>query len=224
MKLTDLPVSGLIAAFGSTSPTPGGGSASALAGAAGAALLAMVAAMPKNRASTADDVSLLQAAGTRCDVIRHALLDLVNRDSEAYDAVVAAYRLPKASDDEKATRKAEIQAAMKKAAETPLETMRHASEALGMAPPIARLGNANAASDVVVAVELLLAAARGARANVEINLESLDDAPYVAQLREEVLEIDRQCAAVASHLCGSTPVRGRSCHPSTDTLKGIVRL
>ena len=224
MKLTDLPVSGLIAAFGSTRPTPGGGSASALAGAAGAALLAMVAAMPKNRASTADDASLLQAAGTRCGALSDALLDLVNRDSEAYDAVVAAYRLPKASDDEKATRKAEIQAAMKKAAETPLETMRHASEALGMAPPIARLGNANAASDVVVAVELLLAAARGARANVEINLESLDDAPYVAQLREEVLEIDRQCAAVASHLCGSTPVRGRSCHPSTDTLKGIVRL
>ena len=112
--------------------------------------------------------------------------------------MVAAYRLPKASDDEKATRKAEIQAAMKKAAETPLETMRHASEALGMAPPIARLGNANAASDVVVAVELLLAAARGARANVEINLESLDDAAYVAQLREEVAGIDRQCASVAS--------------------------
>jgi formiminotetrahydrofolate cyclodeaminase len=197
MKLTDLPVSGLIAAFGSTRPTPGGGSASALAGAAGAALLAMVAAMPKNRAS-ADDASLLQAAGTRCGALSDALLDLVNRDSEAYDAVVAAYRLPKASDDEKAARKTGIQAAMKKAAETPLETMRHASEALGTAPLIARLGNANAASDVVVAVELLLAAARGARANVEINLESLDDAAYVAQLREEVLEIDRQCAAVAS--------------------------
>jgi formiminotetrahydrofolate cyclodeaminase len=198
MKLTDLPVSGLIAAFGSTRPTPGGGSASALAGAAGAALLAMVAAMPKNRASTADDASLLQAAGTRCGALIDALLDLVNRDSEAYDAVVAAYRLPKASDDEKAARKTGIQAAMKKAAETPLETMRHASEALGTAPLIARLGNANAASDVVVAVELLLAAARGARANVEINLESLDDAAYVAQLREEVAGIDRQYRSVAS--------------------------
>jgi formiminotetrahydrofolate cyclodeaminase len=198
MKLTDLPVSGLIAAFGSTNPTPGGGSASALAGAAGAALLAMVAAMPKNRASSADDVSLLQAAGTRCGALGAALLDLVNRDSEAYDAVVAAYRVPKASDDEKAIRKAEIQAAMKKAAETPLETMRHASEALGLAPLIARLGNANAASDVVVAVELLLAAARGARANVEINLESLDDAACVARLREEIARIDRQCTSVAS--------------------------
>ena len=63
-----------------------------------------------------------------------------------------------------------------------------------------RLGNANAASDVVVAVELLLAAARGARANVEINLESLDDAAFVEQLREEVARIDRQCAGVASGL------------------------
>jgi formiminotetrahydrofolate cyclodeaminase len=87
---------------------------------------------------------------------------------------------------------------MKKAAETPLETMRHASEALGTAPLIARLGNANAASDVVVAVELLLAAARGARANVEINLESLDDAAYVEQLRGEVSRIERRCADVAS--------------------------
>jgi methenyltetrahydrofolate cyclohydrolase len=198
MKLSDLPVSGLIAAFGSTSPTPGGGSASALAGAAGAALLAMVAAMPKNRASTADDASLLRAAGTRCGALSDALLHLVDRDSEAYDAVVAAYRLPKASEDEKAARRAEIQAAMKKAAETPLETMRHAGEALVEAPVIARLGNANAASDVVVAIELLSAAARGARANVEINLESLDDAAYAVQLRDEVSRLDRQCAAVAS--------------------------
>jgi methenyltetrahydrofolate cyclohydrolase len=200
MKLTDLPVSGLIAAFGSTRPTPGGGSASALAGAAGAALLAMVAAMPKNRASTADDTGLLQAAGTRCAAVSDALLDLVDRDSEAYDAVVAAYRWPKASDNEKAARKQEIQSAMKTAAETPLETMRRASAALGEAPLIARLGNANAASDLVVAIELLLAAARGARANVEINLESLDEAAYVAQLREEIARIDQTCAGVASAL------------------------
>ena len=198
MKLTDLSVTGLIAAFGSPSPTPGGGSASALAGAAGAALLAMVAAMPKNRTSTAEEAGLLQATGTRCGKLSDALLDLVDRDSEAYDAVVAAYRLPKASDDEKSARKAEIQAAMKRAAETPLETMRYAAEALEAAPIVARLGSANAASDVVVAIELLSAAARGARANVEINLESLDDAAYVARLREEVAELDRRCSSVAS--------------------------
>ena len=196
MKLTHLPVMGLIAAFGSPNPTPGGGSASALAGAAGAALLAMVAAMPKNRAPTAEDAGLLQATGTRCRKLISALLDLVDRDSEAYDAVVAAYRLPKTADDEKAARKAGIQAAMKKATETPLDTMRCAAEALDAAPVVARLGSANAASDVVVAIELLSAAVRGARANVEINLESLDDTAYVERLREEVSEIERRCSRV----------------------------
>ena len=198
MKLTQLPVVALIAAFGSPNPTPGGGSASALAGAAGAALLAMVAAMPTNRASTAEESELLQGTGTRCGKLSDALLDLVDRDSEAYDAVVAAYRLPKMSDDEKAARKAGIQAAMKRAAETPLDTMRYAAEALEAAPIVARLGSANASSDVVVAIELLSAAARGARANVEINLESLDDAAYVARLKEEVSEIDRRCSRMAS--------------------------
>lgn len=198
MKLTGLPLSELIARFRSTSPTPGGGSASALAGALGAALLAMVAAMPKNRASTDAETSQLQSAAGQCSALSDVLLDLVDRDSEAYEGVMAAYRLPKASDDEKAVRKTAIQAAMRKAAETPLEAMRRASEALGSAPVIARLGNANAASDVVVAVELLLAAAHGARANVEINLESLDDAAYVARLKEEVSEIDRRCSRVPS--------------------------
>jgi formiminotetrahydrofolate cyclodeaminase len=198
MKLTALPLSELMAAFRSTSPTPGGGSASALAGATGAALLAMVAAMPKSRASTADDTGRLHAAATLSAALSDALLDLVDRDSGAYDVVVAAYRLPKTSDEEKAARTAGIQAAMKTAAETPLETMRHAVEALETAAVIARLGNANAASDVVVGIELLHAAVRGARANVEINLGSLNDAAYVAQLRAEVARIEQRCTAVAS--------------------------
>jgi formiminotetrahydrofolate cyclodeaminase len=195
MTLTGLPLSELIAGFRSTSPTPGGGSASALAGALGAALLAMVAAMPKNRASTGAETSQLQSAAGRCSALSDVLLDL---DSEAYEAVMAAYRLPKASDEEKAVRKTAIQTAMRKAADTPLDTMRSAAEALEAAPVIARLGSANASSDAVVAIELLSAAVRGARANVEINLESLDDAAYVARLREEISEIDRRCSRVAS--------------------------
>jgi formiminotetrahydrofolate cyclodeaminase len=196
MKLTHLPVTELIAAFGSPDPTPGGGSASALAGAAGAALLAMVAAMPKNKAATPEEAALLQATGNRCHMLADTLRDLVDRDSEAYDAVVAAYRLPKAADEEKAARKTAIQAAMKTAAEAPLDTMRHAAEALELASTVARLGNASAASDVEVAVHLLLAAARGARANVKINLGSLDDAAYVERVREEVAEIERRCSGV----------------------------
>jgi len=198
MKLTSLPASELVAAFRSPDPTPGGGSAAALAGAVGAALLAMVAAMPKNRAASEEDVDRLQAAGARCATLSEALLDLVDLDSAAYEGVVAAYRLPKGSDAEKAERTAQIQTAMRRAAETPLETMRRAAEALETAATIARFGNANAASDVDVALELLGAAERGARANVEINLGSVKDERYVEGSRGEIARIAEQCAAAAA--------------------------
>lgn len=198
MKLTSLRVAELIAAFRSTSPTPGGGSAAALAGAVGAALLSMVAGMPKNRAAAEEDASRLRGAAGRTSALSDALLELVDRDSDAYDAVLSAYRLPKASDDEKAARRAAIETAMKKAAATPLETMQRAADALAAAAVVAQLGNANAASDVEVAIELLLAAARGARANVEINLASLEDAAYAGESRADSDRLARQCADAAA--------------------------
>ena len=195
MKLSRLPVAELIAALRSSNPTPGGGSASALAGSAGAALLAMVAAMPKNRASSSAEAERLQSAAARCGTLSETLLDLVDRDSEAYDAVVAAYRLPKSSEEERAARKAAIQSAMRTAAETPLETMRRVGEAVALAPAVAQFGNANAASDVEVALELLGAAQRGARANVEINLGAIADGDFVSGVRQELTGIDERCAA-----------------------------
>ena len=100
MKLTDGTVADLLAAFRSPDPTPGGGSASALAGAVGASLLAMVSALSKPKAVEDDDVLRLQVAGNRCRVLAEQLTALIDRDSEAYETVVAAYRLPKATDDE----------------------------------------------------------------------------------------------------------------------------
>jgi len=198
MKLTSLSARELIAAFRSTNPTPGGGSAAALAGAVGAALLAMVGGMPKNRAASEEDVDRLEAAAARCRSFSDAFLDLVDRDSEAYDAVVAAYRLPKGSDAERQARTARVQSAIKQAAEAPLETMRRVAEALEAAAVIGRFGNANAASDVEVALEMLTAAERGARANVEINLETVTDASYVEHMRSEVARIAEQCRTEVS--------------------------
>ena len=198
MRLTSLRVAELIDAFRSTNPTPGGGSAAALAGAVGAALLAMVAAMPKNRAASEDDAARLRGAAGRSSTLSDALLELVDRDSDAYDAVVSAYRLPKGSDDEKAARATAIAAAMRKAVAAPLETMQRAADALAMATVVAQLGTRNAASDVEVAIELLVAAARGARANVEINLESLSDATYAGESKAEVERLARQCTDAAA--------------------------
>jgi formiminotetrahydrofolate cyclodeaminase len=198
MKLTSLPAAELIAAFRSTHPTPGGGSASAFAGAMGAALLAMVAAMPKNRAGSEEDVERLEAAAARCEALSEGLIDLVDRDSAAYEAVVAAYRLPKGSEEEKAERKGRIQLATKGAADAPLEAMRRAAEALETAAVVARFGNVNAASDVEVALELLTAAQRGARANVEINLSSIEETAYAARMRAEVARLAQECEAAAA--------------------------
>ena len=185
MKLTEATVSGLLAAFRSSEPAPGGGSAAALAGAAGASLLAMVAGLPKPRATGSADVDRLKDAGVRATAIASRLEGLIDEDSDAYSRVVDAFRLPKGNDQEKAARSAGIQRALTGATETPLTVMRHCVEALALAPAVMELGNENATTDAQVGVGLLKAALQGAGANVEINLGSLKDADYVARVREE---------------------------------------
>ena len=194
MKLTERRVDDLLQAFRSPDPTPGGGSAAALAGAIGASLLAMVAGLPKSRAATEEDVERLQAAGRRCAAIAGDLTTLVDRDSEAYDLVVGAYRQPKGTDEEKAARSAAIQQAMRAAIAAPLDVMRACAAAAEQGVVVAALGNPSASSDVRVGFELLGAGLRGAKLNVEINLGSVKDAAYVETVRREVEEFERAIA------------------------------
>jgi len=193
MVLTAGSVSHLLVAFRSSDPTPGGGSASALAGAVGASLLAMVAGLAKPRTSSDDELARLQAAGARCTELALRLETMIDQDTAAYDLVVEAYRLPKSTDDEKAARSARIQKALEAATEAPLDVMRLCADALTLAPAVGRLGNQNASSDVKVAVGMLRTGLSGARENVEINLGSLKDVEYVARVRDE----SRQLAAAA---------------------------
>src|SRR4029453_10897468 len=104
MRLSELRFIDLLGAFRSSEPTPGGGSASALSGAIGASLLAMVAGLPKPRIRTPEDEQRLADARSGCVAISDRLAALMDRDSEAYDGVLAAFRLPKTSEDEKAAR------------------------------------------------------------------------------------------------------------------------
>jgi formiminotetrahydrofolate cyclodeaminase len=186
MKLRTIPLTTLLEAFRSPAPTPGGGSASALAGALGASLLVMVAELPNPRAATPQELRQLQEARERCRALAQRLEVLIDADSDAYDRVVAAYRLTKATDEDRERRSARIQEALTAATETPLDVMRACASALEAEPTLCALGNANAASDVGVARELLGAGLRGARLNVEINLERLKDSKYVARVREDV--------------------------------------
>jgi methenyltetrahydrofolate cyclohydrolase len=185
MDLSQLPFTELLRAFGSNEPTPGGGSASALAGAVGASLLAMVAGLPKQRVQAGGDTRILAAAASGAAGLSARLAALMNADSDAYNLVVSAFRLPKGTDEDKRVRSERIQEALRAATETPLDVMRACEQALQLARVVATFGNRNASSDVGVAVELLMAALRGARLNVDVNLGSITDKTFAGMVARE---------------------------------------
>jgi formiminotetrahydrofolate cyclodeaminase len=132
--------------------------------------------------------------------ISDRLAGLMDRDSEAYDGVVSAFRLPKSSDEEKTARGVKIQEALRSATDVPLEVMHACLEVIQVAETVAEFGNANAASDVEVGLELLGAGLRGAGVNVAINLTSLKDQAYVAAIKKEAqrLELEESRAHAAA--------------------------
>src|SRR5262245_25106844 len=128
--LTSRSLTDLLDAFGSPDPTPGGGSAAALIGALGASLLAMVAGLPKTRTGVPAEREALDAARADLQRLQRTLIELVDRDAAAYDLVVAAFRKPKGTDEEKARRSAAIQDALRVATEVPIETYRAGAAAM----------------------------------------------------------------------------------------------
>jgi formiminotetrahydrofolate cyclodeaminase len=170
MALLDLGVGALLDRFASPDPTPGGGSAAALAGATGAALVAMVCAMPKTRTGSEAERERLDAALGWAREAGSRLRALVDEDSAAYDAVMAAYRLPKGTDAEKAARKSAVAAAMTGATAVPLRTAEACLVVLRAASEGLAHGNPNASSDARTAGALAWAGLLGAAENVRINL------------------------------------------------------
>ena len=191
-------VEDLLDAFASSEPVPGGGSASALAGAVGVSLLMMVAGLPKTRTGSPEEAADLSEASSRLRPLRETLTSLIDQDSEAYEAVLAAYRLPKGTDAEKAARRTAVEIAMRGATDVPLETMRACQQALRGARIVAKNGNANATTDTGVGIQLLLASLRGAGMNVDVNTDSITDAAYVARVRAERDELESEGTADAA--------------------------
>jgi formiminotetrahydrofolate cyclodeaminase len=170
--LLSLSASDLLDRFASENPTPGGGSAAALAGALAAALVEMVAGLPKTRTGAPDEREKLEAAKASAARAGARLRELVDLDTEAYNAVTAAYRLARASDQEKSVRAAAITKAMRQATEVPLETCERAADVLRAAAQALAHGNANAASDARTAIALCRAALDAGAENVRTNLAS----------------------------------------------------
>jgi formiminotetrahydrofolate cyclodeaminase len=194
-RFLDQPLFAFLDALASAEPTPGGGTAAAMAGAMGASLLMMVAGLSKSRGGTEEERVALAEARASLASVRERLGALADTDAVAFNQVISAYRLPKNTDAEKAARKDAIQQGLKAATSAPLDTVRTAAEGVRLAQAVAHHGNRSASSDVAVGVGLLEAAAEGASANVRINLESIQDDAF---RRAALDDMDKLMRAVAS--------------------------
>jgi len=170
-------------------PTPGGGSAAAMAGAMGAGLVSMFCTLTASKKKFVAVKEEMEKEASHADVWRGRLVELVDRDSAAYGKILAANRLPKDSDAEKELRQQAIDDATLEATQTPLETASNCIAVLERIPPLFAKGNPNAFSDLKVGMELLFTAFGGAMANVEINLPWLADTAGAEGIRIEILEL-----------------------------------
>jgi len=176
------------------SAAPGGGSAAALAGALAAALTAMVARLTAGRPKFAGVDAAMRAIIPQADAQRRALLALVDADAAAFEEVMAAFRMPKESSEQKAVRTAAIQAAYRHAVDVPLQTLTAAADLLRLLVIVTEVGNPNAISDGGVGALLAEAAAQGAALNVRINLTSIHDQAFTAATASRVDDLLAQTA------------------------------
>jgi formiminotetrahydrofolate cyclodeaminase len=170
----------------SISPAPGGGSVAALSGALGAALVAMVCRLTVDKPKYAEVSEELRTVLSEVDELRRKLGELVEKDTQAFDAVMAAFRLPKETEEQKGERSAAIQQATRLATEVPLEVLSLSARVLELSHIVAEKGNVNSVSDAGVAAEMARAAARGAALNVKINLSGLKDEAFITRAQEEL--------------------------------------
>ena len=168
-------VGGFLDGLASAEPTPGGGTAAALTGAAGAALVAMVARLTAGKKGFEPLEGRMREIEQAAEDAREAFARLADRDAEAFDQVMRAFRMPKETDQQKAARHEAIQRGLTGAAQVPLETARAAVGLMEAAREVTAQGNPSAASDGAAAAELLAAACRAAVRNVQINAASITD-------------------------------------------------
>ena len=206
MKLKDMNVEVFTETLASDAPAPGGGSASAVAGAMGIALGQMVAKLTKGKKKYAefDDVNAKVIEDAE-SVISDMIVG-IDTDTDAFNLVTAAYAMPKATDEEKAARSAKIQEALKECARVPFELIIRCEKALNILMPMLGKFNTNAASDLGVAALNLKSAALGAWLNVLINVGSLKDTELAEKYRQDgqkaVDSICRMSDEIYNHVLG----------------------
>jgi len=194
-----LPVE-FLEALGAGTPAPGGGSAAAYSGAAGAALVAMVARLTIGKKKYAEVLTEMETILDRSEALRSELTLAIQRDAEAFTDVLEAFLLPKGSEKEIAARQLAIQETTLVAAQVPLEVARASVEVIELAIVAVEKGNLNAISDGATGAALASAALRGAGYNVRINISSLSDPQPGAQLLEELLYLEERATSFEAQI------------------------
>jgi formiminotetrahydrofolate cyclodeaminase len=178
MSFQEMSLAQFSAVLASKEPTPGGGCASALAGALAAGLTAMVARTTAGSKKFADRAEQMNAIAAEADRLRGEFLGLVDEDAAAFDHVMAAFRMPKETPEQQAARSQAIQQAYKTAVEPPMKVCTRSLRVLELALQVAEQGNPSAASDAGVGALLAATALEGGALNVQINLGSIKDAMF----------------------------------------------
>ena len=191
MELITLPVDKFVATTASGEPVPGGGSISALCGSLSAALAAMVSRLTIGKKKYADVQEQMEKLAEKLSHASTLLLKAVDMDSDAYDQVFQAYKLPKDTDEQKEARSFAIQQALKHAAAVPFSVASMVNTFLPDIVDVATSGNQNAITDAYVASLCARAAILGAGANVRINLTSINDEEFVNETTKDIIEIER---------------------------------
>ena len=179
MILTEVTVREFIDVLSSSSPAPGGGSTAALSGSLGAGLVAMVCRLTIGKNGYEEHDSLMKTTLEKAEQLSKELLNAVQKDTEAFDLVMAAFALPKASDEEKEIRKTAIQEAFKGAVASPENIAVKCLNVLQITDRIVNKCNINAISDIAVGALEAWAGLQGALLNIRINLPSIKDTDFV---------------------------------------------
>ncbi len=192
MKLIDYKITDFNEKLASGSATPGGGSVAGLSASLSAGLISMVVNLTKGEE--------LNQYGEKAGELRKQAEELIDKDTESFNKVMAAFKMPKDTDEDKEKRKAAIQAALEQASLTPLQTMKLSLQLLKGGCEVIKNCNPNTISDIGVAGQMGLAAIRGAYYNVMINACSLTDEKTASRLKEEADAILKEGEELAAEI------------------------
>ena len=186
------------------SPAPGGGSVAALSGSLGASLSSMVASLTHEKKEMLESKPLMDEIGIEAQSLKDSLSVLIEEDTNAFNSVMKANRLPQNTDDEKVLRKDAILLANKYATEVPFDTAQKCFRILQLSEQLVLQGNPNSVSDAGVAAEVALAGVRGACMNVMINLSGINDRSFVKKMNDKVNKLTKDSESLHKRIYKQT--------------------